>query len=374
MNRDRCVIPGALARLTLVSEIHLRHWVRTIHFLAIGALLTLPLMASAEDTLIQGYCGPAPPNSWFQFTSSTVPAVHSQLISTLTARAYSTYNVEVPRYVATYITPAGCTAQVTPRLSTYCTNGPLDCTAQIDGEIRITCGGQSSPPVWNTFATERGGCRVEAAAPPPKPKVVVIDPGHGFNCPANGMAVGAIGVTDFPPNDPPAGRLREDDLTMAIAREVQRILPASKYRVVLTKRDANECPSFRERGRRANIAKAKAFVSVHINKRLVVPVIDWPLPVAHGTSVLYNIEKSGSFNLADSMARTVSSSLGVNNRGVMVDDQIAVLKKTVTETEIAVLVEAARLSGTDEIKLHASGSVARIAIGIKAALDESSGN
>lgn len=74
------------------------------------------------------------------------------------------------------------------------------------------------------------------------------------------------------------------------------------------------------------------------------------------------------------MARTVSSSLGVNNRGVMVDDEVAVLKKTVTEMKIAVLVESARLSGTDETKLHTSGSVARIAAGIKAALDESLGN
>lgn len=187
------------------------------------------------------------------------------------------------------------------------------------------------------------------------------------------MQVGAVGVTDFPPNDPPAGRLREDELTMAIAREVQRILPTSKYKVVLTKRDANECPDFRKRGRIANIAKAKAFVSIHINAALVMPVIDVPLPVAHGTSVLYNVRKSGSFNLAESMAGNVSSNLGVNNRGVMVDDEVAVLKPTVTNMN-AVLVESARLSGTDETKLHTSGSAARIAIGIKAALDESLGN
>jgi N-acetylmuramoyl-L-alanine amidase len=203
------------------------------------------------------------------------------------------------------------------------------------------------------------------------PKVIAIDPGHGFNCPANGMAVGAVGITDFPPNDPPAGRLREDDLTMVIAREVQRILPTSKYRVVLTKRNANECPSFVERGRIANEAEASVFVSVHINAPLTVSGV--AVPAAHGTSVLYNVRKSGSFNLAESMARAVSSSLGVNNRGVMVDDELAVLKPTVTEMN-AVLLEAARLSGTDEIKLHASGSTTRIATGIKAALDESLGN
>lgn len=207
----------------------------------------------------------------------------------------------------------------------------------------------------------------------PKPKVVAIDPGHGFNCAANGMVVGATGVTDFPANDPPAGRLREDELAMAIAREVQRILPTSKYKVVLTKRDANECPAYWERGRVANIEKAKAFVSVHINRALVVPVLSVPLPITHGTSVLYNIAKSGSFNLAESMARNVSFNLGVNNRGVMVDDELAVLKPKVTAMN-AVLVEAARLSGDDETKLHTTDSASRIATGIKAALDESMGN
>ena len=212
-------------------------------------------------------------------------------------------------------------------------------------------------------------------APPPPPKVIAIDPGHGFDCAAKGMPPGAVGVTNFPPTDPPAGRLREDELTMAIAREVERILPKSKYRVVLTKTNVNECPSYKERGRIANKEEAKAFVSIHINRErafLVVPVINWG--VAHGTSVFYNVEKPESLSLAESVARNVSSSLGVNNRGVTVDDKLAVLKKDVTKTKNAVLVESARLSGEDETKLHTSGSATRIATGIKAALDESLGN
>lgn len=215
--------------------------------------------------------------------------------------------------------------------------------------------------------------RTPVCVGPPRPKVVVIDPGHGFTCPARGMAGGAVGVTDFLVYDPPAGLLREDDLTMAIAREVQRTLPTSRYRVVLTKKSANECPNFAERGRIANDEKAKVFVSIHINSARVFPFSEVPLPVPHGTSVLYSVEKSASFNLAESMARAVSFSLGVNNRGVMVDEKLAMLKPTVTEMR-AVLVEAARLSGADEIKLHTAGSAARIATGIKAALDESLGN
>lgn len=205
--------------------------------------------------------------------------------------------------------------------------------------------------------------------PPPPPKTVVIDPGHGFDCPAQGMPVGAIGVTDFLPNDPPAGRMREDELTMAIALEVQRLLPATKYRVILTKRNANACPSYVDRGRIANNANAKAFVSVHINAPNPIPGNLF----GNGTSVLYDVNKSGSFNLADAMSRAVSSSLGVNNRGPAVVSDIAVLKPRVTSMN-AVLLEAARLSGSDERTLHGSGAMARIAVGIKAALDSELGN
>lgn len=206
--------------------------------------------------------------------------------------------------------------------------------------------------------------------PPPKPpKPVVIDPGHGYYCPAQGMPVGAIGVTDFLPNDPPAGRMREDELTVAIAIEVQRQLPATKYRVILTKRNANACPSYVDRGRIANNANAKAFVSVHINAPNPIPGDLF----GNGTSVLYDVNKPGSFNLADAMSRAVSSSLGVNNRGPAVASDVAVLKPRITSMN-AVLLESARLSGSDERTLHGSGAVARIAAGIKAALDSELGN
>lgn len=200
-------------------------------------------------------------------------------------------------------------------------------------------------------------------------KVVAIDPGHGLNCPAEGMLVGAIGNTDFPASNPPAGRLKEDVLTVAIALEVQRTLPATAYKVVLTKKDVNSCPTFLDRGRMANNANAKAFVSIHINRPN-------PLPggfFGNGTSVLYHSSKPASKGLAEAMATSVSSHLGVNNRGAMIADGIAVLKPSVTSMN-AVLLEAARLSGDDELKLHRPESPARIAAGIKAALDTFLGN
>lgn len=202
--------------------------------------------------------------------------------------------------------------------------------------------------------------------PDPPKKVVVLDPGHGLTCPSIGQAAGAIGVTDFPVNDPPPGTLREDDLTVAIALAAEQMMSAS-YKVVLTKRDVNSCPSFKKRGEIARNEKAKAFVSIHINKPNTILGVE--VPFANGTSVLYNSQSEGAKGLADRMASAVASSLGVNNRGSSDRDDLAVLKPHVTPTT-AVLVEAARLSGSDEKILHARGAADKAANGIKMALDE----
>jgi N-acetylmuramoyl-L-alanine amidase len=180
---------------------------------------------------------------------------------------------------------------------------------------------------------------------------VTIDPGHGFSCSEKGMAIGAMGVTEF--TTPPLGRLREDVLTLAIAEEVVKQMPSS-YHVFLTKTDVDSCPSFLSRGRVANNSSSKLFVSLHIN----APGFFLP-----GTLTLWNVNKSGSFNVAESMARDVSSAVGVNNRGPKVDNEIAVLKPTVTNMN-AVLLEVTRLSGRDEELLHAPTAPSRIASGV----------
>jgi N-acetylmuramoyl-L-alanine amidase len=202
--------------------------------------------------------------------------------------------------------------------------------------------------------------------PPPPPKPVVIDPGHGFNCALKRLPPGAVGATDFLPTNPPAGRLQEDALAWAVAKELQRQLPASKYKAVLTKANANQCPSYRDRGRWAIEERAKAFISIHMNAPNVVLGVE--VPFANGTSAIYNSGSPGASKLADTLARSVSSSLGVNNRGVKIDNGLTVLQPHVSAAN-AVLLEAARLSGRDELILHASDSAARIAAGIKAALD-----
>jgi N-acetylmuramoyl-L-alanine amidase len=83
--------------------------------------------------------------------------------------------------------------------------------------------------------------------PPPRPKLVVLDPGHG------GRDPGALGVRGT----------QEKVVVIAIAREVQReLLAAGRYRVMLT-RASDSFVALRERVARAQEAKADLFLSLH---------------------------------------------------------------------------------------------------------------
>jgi len=83
--------------------------------------------------------------------------------------------------------------------------------------------------------------------PPPRPKLVFLDPGHG------GKDPGAQGVRGT----------KEKAVVMAIARELQRELQAGgRYRVMLT-RSSDSYVALRERVARAQAAKADLFLSLH---------------------------------------------------------------------------------------------------------------
>ena len=83
--------------------------------------------------------------------------------------------------------------------------------------------------------------------PPPRPKLVVLDPGHG------GRDPGALGVRGT----------QEKAVVIAIAREVQReLLAGGRYRVMLT-RASDSFVALRERVARAQEAKADLFLSLH---------------------------------------------------------------------------------------------------------------
>src|SRR5882757_3444096 len=84
-------------------------------------------------------------------------------------------------------------------------------------------------------------------APLPKPKLVMLDPGHG------GRDPGALGGRGTP----------EKSVVIAIAREVQReLLAGGRYRVMLT-RASDSFVALRERVARAQAAKADLFLSLH---------------------------------------------------------------------------------------------------------------
>jgi len=77
---------------------------------------------------------------------------------------------------------------------------------------------------------------------------VVVDPGHG------GRDPGAIGISG----------LREEEVTLELARELRRRLEDRGFRVLMT-RDGDETVSLEERTARAEGAGADVFVSLHAN-------------------------------------------------------------------------------------------------------------
>lgn len=92
-------------------------------------------------------------------------------------------------------------------------------------------------------------------APPPRPKVIVLDPGHGG--PDNGMENKTL-------------KLKEKVLTLDVAQRLQKLLAARGYKVVLTRTDDRQLgpdkPSdWRMRGDIAVRAGADLFVSIHFN-------------------------------------------------------------------------------------------------------------
>jgi N-acetylmuramoyl-L-alanine amidase len=83
--------------------------------------------------------------------------------------------------------------------------------------------------------------------PPPKPRLIALDPGHG------GQDPGALGLSGT----------QEKAVVIAVARELARELQAGgRYRVVLT-RSADTYVPLRERVARAQDAKADLFLSIH---------------------------------------------------------------------------------------------------------------
>jgi N-acetylmuramoyl-L-alanine amidase len=110
-----------------------------------------------------------------------------------------------------------------------------------------TAFGLSLADAWADPAKRETRKSLAKPTPPPRLKLVVLDPGHG------GKDPGAIGVRGT----------QEKGVVIAIAREVQRELQAAgRYRVMLT-RASDNFVALRERVARAQEAKADLFLSLH---------------------------------------------------------------------------------------------------------------
>ena len=197
-------------------------------------------------------------------------------------------------------------------------------------------------------------------------QTITIDPGHGTTCALIHQKVGAVGTKIYPANNPPAGPLREDNLTVNVATILASLLVHDSYKVTLTKTSVTVCPTLLERAQLANSRRSNMFVSIHFDAPAVgiKGILQFP-----GSEGIYNSVKSSSKSLALFVATDTSSALGVNNRGVTIENTFGVLKPT-SSRMTAIIIETARLSAPDDDIVHASGATTRAANGIRAGINE----
>jgi N-acetylmuramoyl-L-alanine amidase len=113
--------------------------------------------------------------------------------------------------------------------------------------------------------------------PPPKPRLIALDPGHGGHDPG---ALGSRGT-------------QEKGVVIAVARELARELQAGgRYRVLLTRTTDTYVP-LRERVTRAQNAKADLFLSIHADSH--------PDSDVRGASV-YTLSEAASDREAEALA------------------------------------------------------------------------
>lgn len=162
--------------------------------------------------------------------------------------------------------PLQFVAEVVPRLATGLLYDPLR------GELRaFTTVARSNPPAPPASTPSTAGParspgatagrapdsprRVRDGRPAPRParkRRVVVDAGHGG--PDGGMT-GPIGA---------GKRIREKDITLAVARQVEKALEARGVEVVMT-RTKDTLIALSDRGRIANRERGDLFISIHVN-------------------------------------------------------------------------------------------------------------
>jgi N-acetylmuramoyl-L-alanine amidase len=139
--------------------------------------------------------------------------------------------------------------------------------------------------------------------PPPKPKLIALDPGHG------GQDPGALGYNGT----------QEKAVVIAVARDLARELQAGgKYRVLLTRASDTYVP-LRERVARAQDAKADLFLSIHADSH--------PDADVRGASVYTLSEEASDREAAALAARENRGDSSIGASGVVARTLVAMAQR-----------------------------------------------
>jgi N-acetylmuramoyl-L-alanine amidase len=168
-------------------------------------------------------------------------------------------------------------------------------------------------------------------------------------------------VIALDPGHPPEGTtgptgLREDSVTLAVARAAGAKLAALGARVVLTRADSSAV-SLEARTAAAEVADAAVLVSIHLN----APAEGQPPGSADGTRVFWFQPASSS--LAHALRDSVAAALG-QPRGGTPESNLAVLRASwfpsalIEATALSLPVREAALRTPRAIEAYADGVVA----------------
>jgi N-acetylmuramoyl-L-alanine amidase len=188
-------------------------------------------------------------------------------------------------------------------LSAGCTPGMRDDLATLAAQAGQTAvaGGKDFAATQAQMLEETASARVstEVAKKLKSRWLIGIDPGHGWG--------GESGAS--------AGGYLEKDINLAVAVKVRGILEEEGYRVVMT-RESDEVNYGLERAAQVvNEAKVDLVVSIHSNAG-----------GGTGTEACYTYGKSTdgkSLDLAVRLTQEVSNQLGLTNRGIFLENDLA---------------------------------------------------
>lgn len=158
--------------------------------------------------------------------------------------------------------------------------------------------------------------------------IVVVDAGHGDN------DVGAV-----------QNGIYEKDIDLAICNRVKYYLDNEIFKTYYIRLD-DSLPTVEERVNFVNELKPDLFISIHSNW--------YENSVVTGTSVLYNTKDTNAFGsewLAGILAKSVSDSAGTYNKGVVVGNDIHIVR---TSQVPVALIETGFMSNPSDLKLICS--------------------